>query len=427
MLETNPMRGNRKQSIHSHYDNVSNKSADDESIQPALVSPSWILYLLRASVGVAMIGLGIIWPLVPVYAVDLGAGGFQVGLIIASFNLARVFSNPFAGRLSDRWGRKPFIVAGLVLYALISLLYVLANGIGSLILVRMLHGLTSVLVVPVAMALAADIAPKKQLGLYLGTLNMAVMLGLGVGPVLGGTIRDFFGMNAAFYSMGILALFTLVGVALLLPGGQRETRSQRAQPIASFSTLMRHKIVQGLFLVRFFTASGQGCVYTFLPILALQIQLSSSQVGVILGVNIFLIASLQRLCGRAADRLNPLHLIITGTFISGLAVLGMPFVEGFPMILFLNMLMGMGNGIAMPGGLVLTGHLGKTVGTGTAMGITDSGWSLGMIVSPIMSGIIMDSLGVSSIFFVGGILIITGTVLIYFFLKGYDPLDHPSD
>jgi len=314
-------------------------------------------------------------------------------------------------------------VVGLLLYALVSLLYVMANGIGSLILVRLLHGLTSVLVVPVAMALAADIAPKQQLGLYLGTLNMAVMLGLGVGPVLGGTIRDLFGMNAAFYSMGILALITLVGVALLLPGGQREARSERVQSIAPFKTLMQHRIVQGLFLVRFFTAAGQGSVYTFLPIFALQIQLSSSQIGVILGINIFLIAGLQRVCGRAADRLNPLHLIITGTFISGLAVLGMPFVDGFSMILILNVLMGMGNGIAMPGGLALTGHLGKEVGAGTAMGITDSGWSLGMIVSPIMSGVIMDSLGVSSIFLVGGILIITGTVLIYFFLRGYDPLE----
>ena len=56
------------------------------------------------------------------------------------------------------------------------------------------------------------------------------------------------------------------------------------------------------------------------------------------------------------------------------------------------------------------------------MGITDSGWSLGMIASPIISGLIMDSLGVASIFLVGGALIITGSALIYFFLKGYDPV-----
>ena len=148
-------------------------------------------------------------------------------------------------------------------------------------------------------------------------------------------------------------------------------------------------------------------------------RLSSSQVGIILGANIFLIALLQRVCGDLADRISPIRMIIIGTFISGLAVAGMPFVDGFTLVLGLNILMGIGNGIAMPAGFVITGQLGKEMGMGSIMGITDAGWSLGMIVSPILSGIIMDTLGLPSIFLTGGFLIITGTVLISFFLKGY--------
>ena len=366
-----------------------------------------------------MTGLGIIWPLVPVYAVQLGAGGLQIGIIIASFNLARTLSNPLAGRLSDRWGRKPFIATGLLLYALVSVFYVMATRVEALILVRFLHGFTSVLVGPVAMALAADIAPPHRLGRYMGTLNMAVMLGLGAGPVLGGIIRDLFGMAAAFYTMGGLALVTFFGVTAFLPGSDRSAKSVNPKPAAPFKNLLSHRVVQGIFLLRFFVAAGQGSVYTFLPLLALELQLSSSQVGIILGSNIFLIALLQRVCGDLADRLNPTHMIIVGTFISGLAVVGMPFVEGFGLILGFNILMGIGNGIAMPAGFVITGQLGKEMGMGSIMGITDAGWSLGMIVSPILSGIIMDTLGLPSIFMAGGFLIIIGTVLISFFLKDY--------
>ena len=383
------------------------------------LSPAAILISLSAAVGVVMTGLGIIWPLVPVYAVQLGAGGLQIGIIIASFNLARTLSNPLAGRLSDRWGRKPFIATGLLLYALVSVFYVMATRVEALILVRFLHGFTSVLVGPVAMALAADIAPPHRLGRYMGTLNMAVMLGLGAGPVLGGIIRDLFGMAAAFYTMGGLALVTFFGVTVFLPGSDRSAKPVNPKPAASFKNLLSHRVVQGIFLLRFFVAAGQGSVYTFLPLLALELQLSSSQVGIILGSNIFLIALLQRVCGDLADRLNPTHMIIVGTFISGLAVAGMPFVEGFGLILGLNILMGIGNGIAMPAGFVITGQLGKEMGMGSIMGITDAGWSLGMIVSPILSGIIMDTLGLPSIFLTGGFLIITGTVLISFFLKGY--------
>jgi len=366
-----------------------------------------------------MIGLGIIWPLVPVYAVELGAGGFQVGLMIASFNLARTFFNPLSGRLSDRWGRKPFITLGLLLYTLVSVLYVMADRIETLIPVRFLHGLTSVMVAPIAMALVADIAPKQRMGLYLGTLNMAFMLGLGIGPAAGGIIRDIFGMQAAFYAMGGLSLLTCAGIAVFLPGDRRRKHNQSRRTIAPLKTLLKNRIVLGLFLLRFFLAAGQGSVYTFLPLLALQIGLNSSQVGIILGVNIFLIAFLQRLCGGLADRMNPMYLIVAGSLVSGLAVWGIPLSQGFAAVLSCNILMGIGNGIAMPGGLVLTGRAGRDLGMGATMGITDAGWSFGMIVSPIIAGLIMDSLGLSSIFFAGGIMILIGTILIAVFLKGY--------
>lgn len=368
-----------------------------------------------------MIGLGIIWPLIPVYAVKLGAGGFLVGLIIAAFNIARTFSNPFAGRLSDKFGRKQFIVIGLFLYGIVSILYVLPKQPEALIAVRFFHGLTSVLVVPIAMALTADIAPPRKLGVYMGTLNMAVMLGLGTGPVLGGFIRDHFGMNTAFYAMGGLAFLTCILIILFIPAKFQGDDVSVNRNFSSFRSLMRHRVVMGLFFMRLFAASGQGAVYTFLPILALQLKLSSSQVGAILGVNIFLIAFLQRLSGAMADRFNPKYFLIIGTFVSGLAVLGMPFVDGFFMILMLNIIMGLANGLALPGGLVITGQLGRTMGMASLMSVTDAGWSLGMIVSPILSGIIMDTLGLQSIFIVGSALIIVGSIVISFFLKDYQP------
>jgi len=384
-------------------------------------SASGILLLLSVSVGVAMIGLGIIWPLIPVYAVGLGAGGFLVGLIIASFNVARALLNPFSGRFSDRFGRKRFIVVGLFLYAVIGICYILPTHAETLIAIRFLHGLVSVLVVPIAMALAADIAPKEKLGLYMGTLNMSIMLGLGAGPVLGGTIRDHFGMDAAFYAMGFLALITCLLVMLFLPSDQQRQFKGRDRQIASIRKMLSHRVVFGIFMMRFFTASGQGAVYTFLPILALQLNISSTQVGILLGANIFLIAFLQRTCGALADRMNPKYLIIFGTLASGMTVFGMPFVDGFIMILVLNILMGTANGVAMPGGLVITAQLGRTMGMASLMSLTDAAWSLGMIVSPVLSGIILDIFGLSAVFVIGSLLIVIGCAVFSLFLKDYQP------
>jgi MFS family permease len=394
-----------------------NRQPVEQTNLPGDIGAARVLFILSVSVGVAIIGLGIVWPLIPVYALDLGATGFQVGMIIASFNIARVFANPISGRLSDRWGRKPFIVTGLFFYALVSILYIQATDVNDLIMVRFLHGLTSVLVVPVAMALAADIAPDTHLARYMGTLNMAVMLGLGVGPMLGGIIRDTLGMNAAFYTMGILTLLTLGGVMLLIPGERYKIGKDNRKPTAPIKDLIRHRVVLGLFFLRLFVASGQGSVYTFLPLLGLEIGITSSEVGIILGVNIFLIAVLQRACAGIADRSDPRLLIILGTVISGIAVFAMPYAKGFIVILALNIVMGAANGISTPAGFVLTGRVGRKMGLGSIMGLTDAGWSLGMIISPIFSGIVMDSLSLSSIFFIGGILIMIGSVVIFVFLR----------
>lgn len=384
---------------------------------------STVLFILSVSVGVAMIGLGIIWPLIPVYAVELGAGGFLVGLIIASFNIARTVFSPFVGRISDKWGRKNFIATGLIFYAIISFLYTFAKDAQTLVFIRFLHGIASLLVIPIAMALAADIAPRQKLGLYMGTLNMAIILGLGAGPALGGIIRDNFGMNRAFHSMGALATLTCLLVILLLPSDKEIQGTGEYKKAFTIKTILSNQVVLGILIMRFFAASGQGAVYTFLPVLAMQLNLISSQVGVLLTANIFVIALLQRSSGRLSDRVNPKYLVIIGTFVSGLTVLGMPFVEGFMMILLLNIIMGAANGISLPGGLVITGRLGRTFGMASMMSVTDGAWSLGMIVSPILSGIILDLFGLSHVFVIGSILIIAGGIAVGLFLKDYQHSD----
>jgi MFS family permease len=384
-------------------------------------SADWILFWLSTAVGVTMVGLGIIWPLIPVYAVDMGAGGIQVGLIIAAFNVARSGANPIVGRFSDRWGRKPFIATGLILYAFLSILYVLANSVETLIGVRLIHGTATVLVTPVAMALVAEIAPKDRLGLYIGTLQMAMMLGVGAGPVLGGVIKDLFSLHAAFFTMGGLALLTFLGVLIFIPGQrQLETHHSDKADRKPLRKIIRNRIVQALFLIRLFAAAGQGSVYTFLPLLALRINLTSSEVGIVLSTNVFLIAILQRICGSLADRINPAIMMFTGTFVSGIAVVCMPFADGFRAVLALNILMGIANGFAAPGGFVIAGRLGRKVGMGSMMGLFDAAWSLGLIISPILSGIILDTLGMGDIFYIGGALIFAGTILtLWFYLSHY--------
>lgn len=378
---------------------------------------SSLLFWLSGSVGVSMIGLGIIWPLVPQYATILGARGLEIGLIIASFNVARSISNPFVGKLSDSRSHKGLIVLGLLLCTLASILYLAASNVVVLVGVRLFHGFASAFVLPVALSLTATIAPEEQLGKYMGTLNMAVMFGMGAGPIIGGIINDTFGMHCVFIVMSAIAFLTCIGVFIAVPSTGSPRSAVSRNQSGSKKGLIRHRPVQGLLLLRFFGSLGQGAVYTFLPVLAFQMGLKSSQVGVLLSTNILIIAALQRPVGEVTDRCNPVPLMVVSAGFSGLAVALMPLYQSFYAILLLNILMALVNAIALPTGYVIAGYTGKKFGMGGIMAGLDTARTLGFMVSPIISGCIYDFLGIAPVFYIGGIVIVVASSISYRLLR----------
>ncbi len=100
----------------------------------------------------AVTGVGIVVPLLPVYAHELGAGGFAIGLIFGSFSLSRTFSLSYFGKKSDQNGRRPYIVTGLLAYTLISLAFMFSDSVETLIGIRFFQGIASAMMMPVIQA-----------------------------------------------------------------------------------------------------------------------------------------------------------------------------------------------------------------------------------------------------------------------------------
>ena len=149
-----------------------------------------IFNVLFVAVFAVMLGLGIVAPLMPLYAESLGATGIWLGMIFSGFSLTRALFTPVMGKLSDRWGRKSFISIGLFLYAAISLLYTVAGSVFSLTAVRLIHGVASAMVIPIAMAYVGETTASEEAGKVMGTFSMALFLGMGSGPFFGGLLND---------------------------------------------------------------------------------------------------------------------------------------------------------------------------------------------------------------------------------------------
>ena len=145
-----------------------------------------IFNVLFSAIFATIMGVGIVVPLLPVYAHQLGAGGFTIGMIFGAFSISRTILVSFFGRKSDQLGRKPFIVTGLLLYGMVSIAFIFFSSIPALIIIRFFQGIASAMLMPVILAYIGDITPPGSEGGVMGVFNMSTFLGLSVGPLMGG-------------------------------------------------------------------------------------------------------------------------------------------------------------------------------------------------------------------------------------------------
>ena len=378
-----------------------------------------IFNILFISIFSTMMGLGIVSPIMPVFAKDLGASGIWLGIIFAGFSLSRGIFMPIIGKLSDKNGRKKYILIGLLAYTIISLFYLIAYNVYSLSIIRFVHGFASAMVIPVAMAYVGEIANDGEEGKTMGKFNVSMFLGMGTGPFLGGILHDSFGLSSVFIAMSVLSFIAFLLILFLLPDVKFKNHSltNKKSNRLPFKEIMKDDIMKGLLIFRAIGAIGRGGIMSFLPIFAALININASQIGIIISVNVFLTALLQGYFGKLADKYSKTSLIIIGSFISAVALLLILHAHDFWSLLAIDVIMGIGGAISMPAASAITVKVGRKFGMGASMGVFNSAMSFGMILAPLISGLVMDTLGLIYIFYVAGIISVIGILIFIFFVK----------
>jgi len=372
-----------------------------------------VFAVLFIAVLATTIGISIIEPLMAIYSESLGASGLYIGLIFAAFTISRGLFTPIAGKLSDHHGRRNFIIGGLIVYSVASFLYLFANDINTLIMVRFLQGLSTAFVAPLAMAYIGDIAPKGQEGKYLGTFIMSLFLGFGIGPLIGGTLNHLININAAFIVMGLLGVVSLALVFFMLP----ELGIHKAKKPTAFLTIVKEKAMQEILIIRFVTSVGIGGFMVFLPLHAVNLGLNTAHIGIMVTLNLLATALPQRYFGKLADKHNKIMLIIMGNLILGLTILIIPFMRDFYSLIILNLVMGLGGGIGLAANTTLAAQFGKIHGMGSVMGLLQTAFAAGLTVGPLIAGLILDISGLVMVFVYSAAIVLGGTTAFYVFVK----------
>ena len=372
-------------------------------------------FIICISVFVASIGLGIIVPILPLYADGLGATGFLLGLIYSGLFISMTICNPIVGRLSDRIGKKTFITCGFGLGIIIALSYVWATSPFDLVIVRLLHGIIAAMIIPVLMAYVGELSPMGKEGSYMGVYTMALFLGMAAGPVIGGIIVDIAGMNFAFYSfassMGIAFFLTLFFLPSRPPFVSHKASKSPVKQILASNPL------KGLFVFGFILAIAQSGIAVFLPLLANNQQLTKTQIGILASAFIFVAGILQPYFGRLSNKYNKVNMVLIGTLIIAIGLAYLPSTNGFWILLFVGILIGIAAAIASPAANAMIVEHSREIGMGVVAGTMTACNSLGMIIGPIGAGIVMDKINLNSAFYLYSLIFIIGTALFYYFTR----------
>jgi DHA1 family multidrug resistance protein-like MFS transporter len=370
--------------------------------------PFLVLYL---SVLVATMGISMVSPLLPVYAKEFGATGIWIGITFSIFAVTQTLTSPFVGGWSDRYGRKPFIITGLLLYTAAAIGYLLADELWQVIAFRALSGGGTSLIFSVAHAYLGDMMPEGQEGRWSGIFSSADIIGFGIGPLLAGVVRQTLGFDSVFVGMALLMGTSATVVMLLLPARLAASTNERAARVLPSSPLrlaLRDRMVLALTLNWALISLSFASTFSFLGVRLERLEVGAALIGVVFSLESVSSGLSQPFFGILADRLNRRLLNVIGLILLAVLVSSLGITERLPVIAAIMLGVGAAGGIAVVSTNAMQVDVGRRIGMGTVIGLGSAGMGTGVLFGSLMGGLLVDITGhdVTAFFFAGGSMLI---------------------
>ncbi|OMF22771.1 MFS transporter [Paenibacillus sp. FSL H8-0548] len=372
------------------------------------------MLIVMAILMTTFIGFGIIIPVMPeiIQATDPNKAEIHTGRMLAIYSAVSFILSPIWGSLSDRIGRRPIILVGVLGFSASFLLFGLSSGDLTLMyLSRVLGGLFSGAVASVIVAYVADITPPEERTKGMGLVGMSIGLGFTIGPGVGGLL-SVFSLETPFYVAAALALITFVLAFMklkesLAPHQRRSKEEKNVSRWAAFTGPLKYLYVLAFFVT--FTLAGMEATLQFFGMRRFDV--TPLQVGILFFVCGFVGALVQ---GGVVRRLikkgeEPKYIAI-GLIISALGFFLLLAAHSLWWATMSLAIFGIGNSLIRP---CVTSLITQktTVGQGVASGLSSSMDSLGRIAGPLLGSFLFTiEMGLPYLF--GGILCIAALLLL---------------
>lgn len=365
------------------------------------------LSVLMAVAFVDMIGLTLVLPLLALYALKLHASATTVGMLTASFPVAQLVASPVWGRVSDRYGRRPALLAGLAASAVAYVIFGLASSLWLLFVSRFVQGLGGG-TTGVAQAYVADTMAPQERAKALGWLSAATSLGVLIGPVLGSVA-----FRAGAWAPGFVAAALCAGNLLFawkwLP--ESRVRSARAAPgqspqpppreprpvLTAAWEVIRHPSRPAAHLIWIYAVAMlayNSAPAVFTIYLAWRFGIDATNIWwfftVFGGVGVLMRALV---VGPVNDRLGEVRTMRLGAALYALGYALVPLASSVPSFLVAQVFLPLGTALLFPATSALVSHRTDEHEFGLVMGVQQALRGVASVLGPIWAGLAYEHLG----------------------------------
>lgn len=353
------------------------------------------VYILALTLVVIMLGFGMVIPIMPFYIENLGAGGSELGLLVASYATMRLIFAPIWGRLSDRHGRKPILMIGILGYGIAMILFGLSSQLWMLFVSRILSGILSSATSPTTMAYIGDSTSEEERGGGMGLLGAAMGVGTILGPGLGGLLGSE-SLSMPFFIAGGISFLTLGLVAVFLPESlppenrQPAAQQSKSNPLGDLWDGIRSPI-GSLLLMAFIATCGLMIFYGIFGLYAAaKFDYGPEEVGWVFMVFGLVSAIVQGLLvGPLTSRWGEAPLIKISLLATAVAFLLISLADSILTVMLTIAFFTLTTALLSPAVSSLTSKR-TTQEQGFTMGLSNAFISLGRIVGPLLAGILFD-------------------------------------
>ncbi|MDQ0177182.1 MFS transporter [Bacillus chungangensis] len=384
--------------------------------------PTFSLVILMINMLIAMIGIGLIIPIMPRFLEEFGVGGQSMGYLVAAFAFTQFFFSPLGGELSDKYGRKFMIIIGLACFTASQFIFAAGTEMWVLYVSRLLGGMGAAFMIPPMMAYVADITTIEKRAKGMGMLGAAMSLGFVIGPGIGGFLADF-GLRVPFYSSAVIACIATVTSLLFLPETLSKTEQIKARNTKKkqeniFQQLARSfKAPYFMLLVLVFTlAFGLSNFETVIGLFVdLKFGFTPKDISIIITAGALLGVIIQAAVVDRMIRYFGERKVMIMTFIlAATSMILMLFVKGFFIVLIVALMFFTATSLVRP---ALNTLLSKMAGDeqGYVAGMNNAYMSIGNMIGPAIAGTLFDiNMNIPYIF---GAMILLASVMMLIRIK----------